>query len=435
MTYTPEQQAQWDQVMDYLRQDMGNISYNTWFKSLKYRGTSGNTLYITSDNAFALRHIQNRYLSLLLSAMDSVFGQRYDPEFHTPEEMAEIEKKLTATTLNAKYTFDNFVVGAGNTFAHAAAVAVAESFSESYNPLFIYGGVGLGKTHLMNAVGNFVLSRDPGKNVLLITSETMANELIAGIAKKNTSELRQKLRTVDYLMVDDIQFLAKTRATQEEFFNTFNDLRENHKQIVISSDRPPKEIPEIDERLRSRFEWGLIVDIQKPDYETRVAILRQKAMDDHIDVPDDVLEYIARNVNTNIRALEGSLAGLNARSQLMHSPINLEMAKASLLSLVQAREDRRLTCELIIDVVAESYGMAAADLTGKRRSAEIALARQVAMYVCREMTEFSTTAIGKSFGRDHTTILHGIEKIESGMKADYGLRKRVDEIMRAVRDE
>ena len=363
------------------------------------------------------------------------YDRKYNPEFHTVEEIAAIDEKLSASTLNANYTFDNFVVGDSNSFAYAAAVAVAESPSESYNPLFIYGGVGLGKTHLMNAVGNFVMKRDPSKNVLLMTSETIANQLIEGIARKNTSELRARLRGVDYLMVDDIQFLAKTKATQEEFFNTFNDLRENHKQIIISSDRPPKEIPEIEERLRSRFEWGLIVDIQKPDFETRVAILKQKALEDSIDVPYEVLEYIARNVNTNIRALEGSLTSLHARSRLMGTPITMDLAAAALSGLVKERQERRVTCELIIDIVAQRYGMQSADLTGKRRSQDIALARQVAMYICRELTELSTTAIGKAFGRDHTTVLHGCEKIEDGMDADYALKKKVEELMRAVKED
>ena len=435
MTYTPEQKAQWDQVMDFIREDMGTMSFNTWFGSLRLYGISGDKIYIVSENTFALSHMRNRYGTLLVTTMDSVFGRRYDPEFHTPEEMAELDKKLSATTLNAKYTFENFVVGAGNSFAHAAALAVAEDPSDNYNPLFIWGGVGLGKTHLMNAVGNFVMRRDPTKNVLLMTSETMANELIAGIAKKNTAELRAKLRSADYLMVDDIQFLAKTRATQEEFFNTFNELRENHKQIIISSDRPPKEIPEIDERLRSRFEWGLIVDIQKPDYETRVAILKQKALEDQIDVSDEVLEYLARNVNTNIRALEGGLTGLNARSQWMGVPISLDMAQSSLSSLMDVQAERKITSELIIDIVAESYGFEAADLTGKRRSQDIALARQVAMYLCRDMTDLSTTAIGRSFNRDHTTVMHGCEKIEAAMSGDYALKRRVEELRRSIKDD
>ncbi|MBR1560267.1 MAG: chromosomal replication initiator protein DnaA [Clostridia bacterium] len=435
MNYTPEQKEKWDKVIAIIQENLDGPSFRTWFQSLRLHAISGDRIYIVGESGFTLRHMQERYGSMLISTMDMVFDRKYDPEFHTVDEIDLIDEKLSASTLNDKYTFDNFVVGSSNSFAYAAALAVAESPSESYNPLFIYGGVGLGKTHLMNAVGNYVMKNDPSKNVLLMTSETITNQLIEGIARKNTSELRTKLRGVDYLMVDDIQFLAKTKATQEEFFNTFNDLRENHKQIIISSDRPPKEIPEIEERLRSRFEWGLIVDIQKPDFETRVAILKQKADTDGIEVPYEVLEYIARNVNSNIRALEGSLTSLDARSRLMGAPITMELARSALSSLVKAREERKITCELIIGVVADKYGLQPADLTGKRRSQDIALARQVAMYICREMTDSSTTAIGRAIGRDHTTVLHGCEKVEKDMGEDYGFKKRVQEIMKAVEED
>ena len=435
MNYTPEQKEKWDRVIALIAENLDGPSFRTWFKTLQLHAISGDKVYIVGQNSFTLRHMQERYGSMLVSTMDMVFDRKYNLEFHTSDEIGLIDEKLNASTLNEKYTFDNFVVGDSNSFAYAAALAVAESPSESYNPLFIYGGVGLGKTHLMNAVGNYVMRNDPSKTVLLMTSETITNQLIEGIARKNTSELRMKLRNVDYLMVDDIQFLAKTKATQEEFFNTFNDLRENHKQIIISSDRPPKEIPEIEERLRSRFEWGLIVDIQKPDFETRVAILKQKAASDAIDVPYEVLEYIARNVNSNIRALEGSLTSLYARSRLMGTPITMDLARSALNNLVKEREDRRVTCELIIEIVADKYGMQPTDLTGKRRSQDIALARQVAMYICREMTELSTPAIGRAFGKDHTTVLHGCEKVEENMMGDYGFKKRVEEIMKQVRDD
>lgn len=436
MHYTPDQKEKWDKALSLIEDSMDRLSYNMWFKPLKLYAIAGETIYILGTNTFALQHTKNRYGSTLERAMDAVFDIQYNLEYYTPEQVSLIDEKLAASqqTLNRKYTFENFVVGDGNSFAYAAAMAVADAPTEAYNPLFIYGGVGLGKTHLLNAVGNYVLTRDPSKRVLLMTSESMTNQLIEGISKKNTAELRAKLRKADYLMVDDIQFLGKTKVSQEEFFNTFNDLRENHKQIIISSDRPPRELPEIEERLRSRFEWGLLVDVQKPDYETRVAILRQKAMDEGLYVPDEVMEYIAQNVNSNIRALEGSLASLQARSDLMGAPIDMDMTRAALNSLVTAREDRKIDCELIIAIVADKYGMEPSDLTGKRRSQDIALARQVAMYICREMTELSTTAIGKAFGRDHTTVLHGCEKIEGNME-DYSFKKRVEEIMKAVRDD
>ena len=416
MRYTPEQKAAWDRVMQILKE-------------------TGDKIVILGQNAFNLQHMQVRYGTMLVSTVDMVFDRKYTLEFHTEAEVSDLEEKLGNSTLNEKYTFDNFVVGGSNQLAFSAALAVAEAPSETYNPLFIYGGVGLGKTHLMNAVGNYVVQRDPSKKVLLMTSETITNQLIEGIARKNTTELRNRLRGADYLLVDDIQFLAKTKATQEEFFNTFNDLRENHKQIIISSDRPPKEIPEIEERLRSRFEWGLIVDIQKPDFETRMAILQQKAAGDGIDAPYEVLEYIARSVNTNIRTLEGCLTSLNAHSRLMLAPITLELAKSALNPLVKAQEERRITSALIIDFVADKYGVASEDMTGKRRSRDIALPRQVAMYICREMTDLSTTAIGQAFGgRDHTTVMHGCDKISETMEADSSFKKRVEEIMRQIEE-
>ena len=375
MRYTPEQKAAWDRVMHILKENLDNLSFNAWFKGLTLYAVTGDKIVILGQNAFNLQHMQVRYGTMLVSTVDMVFDRKYTLEFHTEAEVSNLEEKLSNSTLNEKYTFDNFVVGGSNQLAYAAALAVAEAPSETYNPLFIYGGVGLGKTHLMNAVGNYVVQRDPSKTVLLMTSETITNQLIEGIARKNTTELRNKLRGADYLMVDDIQFLAKTKATQEEFFNTFNDLRENHKQIIISSDRPPKEIPEIEERLRSRFEWGLIVDIQKPDFETRMAILQQKAAEDGIDVPYEVLEYIARSVNTNIRALEGCLTSLNAHSRLMGAPITLELTKSALNHLVKAQEERKITSDLIKEFVADKYGVAAEDMTGKRRSREIALPR------------------------------------------------------------
>ena len=435
MRYTPEQKASWDKVIQLLKENLDTLSFNAWFRGLSLFAVTGDKLVILGQNAFNLQHMQSRYGTVLVNTVDMVFDKKYTLEFHTEDEVANLEEKLNSSTLNEKYTFDNFVVGGSNELAFAAALAVAESPSEQYNPLFIYGGVGLGKTHLMNAVGNYVVAHDPSKTVLLMTSEAKANQLIEGIARKNTAELRNKLRNADYLMVDDIQFLAKTKATQEEFFNTFNDLRENHKQIIISSDRPPREIPEIEERLRSRFEWGLIVDIQKPDFETRVAILTKKAADDGIDAPYEVLEYIARNVNTNIRALEGCLTSLNAHSRLMGSPITLELTRSALSHLVQAQEDRKLTSRLIIDFVADKYGVAAEDITGKRRSREIALPRQVAMYICREMTEMSTTAIGQAFGgRDHTTVMHGCDKVSEAMQTDFSFKKRVEEIMRLIQE-
>ena len=433
MNYTPDQKACWDRAMQLLKENLDGPSFNAWFKTLSLYAVTADKLIIVGQNAFSLQHMQSRYGTILLSTIDMVFERKYQLEFYTQEEVAKIKDKIEASTLNEKYTFENFVVGASNSFAYAASLAVAEEPSEVYNPLFIYGGVGLGKTHLMNAIGNYITRINPSANVLLMTSETITNELIDAIARKRTAELRNKLRNVDVLMVDDIQFLSRTKATQEEFFHTFNDLHGNKKQIIISSDRPPKEIPEIEERLRSRFEWGLIVDIQKPDFETRVAILKQKADEEGIEVPYEVLEYIARHVSSNIRELEGSLTSLDAHSHLMGTPITLELARNALNHLVKTQEARKVTAELIISVVADKYGVTAEDITGKRRSREIATPRQVAMYICREMTDMSTTSIGRAFGdRDHTTVLHGCDKVADAIAADFAFKRRVEELMKLV---
>ena len=430
MRYTPEQKAAWDRVMQILKENLDNLSFNAWFKGLKLYAVTGDKIVILGQNAFNLQHMQVRYGTMLVSTVDMVFDRKYTLEFHTEAEVSSLEEKLGNSTLNEKYTFDNFVVGGSNQLAYAAALAVAEAPSETYNPLFIYGGVGLGKTHLMNAIGNYINLNHPGMKVLLMTSEAMTNELIEGIARKKTSELRSKLRNVDVLMVDDVQFLSKTKATQEEFFHTFNALRDGKKQIIIASDRPPRELPEIEERLRSRFEWGVIVDIQRPDYETRVAILMQKANEMGIDVPYEVVEYIAQSVNSNIRELEGCLTSLNAHAELMDSAITLEMARTALAGRIGAQAPRAVTAELIIEMVARQYDAAPEDLVGKKRSQQIALPRQIAMYICRRMTPLSTTKIGEAFGgRDHTTVMHGCDKIAESMAADYAFKKKVEEII------
>ena len=439
MNYTPEDKAKWDQVIHMMEDTLSSPSqkpfFNTFIKPLKLYAATSDTLYISGDTAFNLQHMKNRYGTMIYSTVPVVFGRKYELEYYPESEISRVISPSRQSTLNDRYTFENFITGPSNNFAYAASLAVAQTPGEVYNPLFIYGGVGLGKTHLINAIGNYIGQENPGLNVLLMTSEAMTNELIEGIARKKTAELRNRLRNVDVLMVDDVQFLSRTKITQEEFFHTFNSLHDNNKQIIIASDRPPKELPEIEERLRSRFEWGLIVDIQKPDFETRVAILTKKAQDDKIDAPYEVLEYIARNVNSNIRALEGCLTSLNAHSRLMGSPITLELTKSALSHLVQAQEDRKITSAVIIDFVADKYGVSAEDITGKRRSREIALPRQVAMYICREMTEMSTTAIGQDFGgRDHTTVMHGCDKVAETMQTDFSFKKRVEEIMRLIQE-
>ena len=434
MNYTPEDKAKWEKVIQMMEETLVRSAqrpfFDTFIKPLKLYAVTSDTLYISGDTSFNIRHVQSRYATMIYSTVPLVFGRRYELEYYTEAEIARVVNQLRQNTLNPMYTFDNFIIGASNNFAYAASLAVAQTPGEVYNPLFVYGGVGLGKTHLMNAIGNYIAAQNGRLNVLLMTSETMTNELIEGIARKKTSELRSRLRNVDVLMVDDIQFLSRTKATQEEFFHTFNSLHDNKKQIIIASDRPPKELPEIEERLRSRFEWGLIVDIQKPDYETRVAILMQKANEMAIDVPYDVIEYIAQSVNSNIRELEGCLNSLNAHAELMQTPISLEMARNTLSGRIGSQAARAVTPELIIDMVARQYDTTAEDITGKNRSQQIALPRQIAMYICPSMTTLSTTSIGRAFGgRDHTTVMHGCDKIAASMNADFAFKKKVEEIM------
>ncbi len=432
MNYTPEEKAKWDKLIEMIEESLNHSGqrpfFNTFIKPLKLYAVSGDTLYISGDTAFNLNHMKQRYGTMLYSTVPVVFGKRYELEYYPESEIFRMVRPQEESSLNEKYTFENFIVGQSNNLAFATSLAVAQTPGDAYNPLFIYGGVGLGKTHLINAIGNYIQRENPGMKVLLMTSEAMTNALIDGIARKKTSELRDRLRGVDVLMVDDVQFFAKTKATQEEFFHTFNSLYEKKKQIIIASDRPPRELPEIEERLRSRFEWGLTVDIQKPDYETRAAILRQKAEEMGIDVPADVIDYIAQSVNSNIRELEGCLTNLNAHAELMKASISLELAHTALAGRI-GQAARAVTPELIIEVVAQQYGIQPEDITGKKRSQNIALPRQIAMYLCRQLTTLSTPSIGAAFGgRDHTTILHGCDKVADAMDADFAFQKRVQEL-------
>ena len=436
MNYTPEQKQSWDRAVAMLEENLAPVSFNTWIKPLEMYAVTDEAIQILVPSPIIVDMVRQRYYTELYNTLRMCFGRSYELELYMPDQIARKNSEMTRTTLNPKYSFDNFVVGPSNSFAYAASLAVAEQPSDVYNPLFIYGSVGLGKTHLMNAIGNYIMADDPTKNVLLTTSESFTNELIDAIVKKkDTSRLRQRMRNVDVLMVDDIQFLAKTKSTQEEFFHTFNDLYSKGKQIIISSDRPPKDIPTIEERLRSRFEWGLIVDIQRPDYETRVAILRKKADEESIDVSYDVIDYIAGRVESNIRELEGTLTRLSAQCQLMGTPITLDFARDSLSQLMSSLEVRRITPELIIQEIGKQYGVEPDDIISKKRSRDIALPRQIAMYLCRDMTHLSTTNIGKAFGdRDHTTVLHSLDKVEKQMRNNFAFKKRIEELAQLIKN-
>ena len=383
-----------------------------------------------------------------------VTGTEYEVAFVTDsqtvikEKKEDIQKKsrinslFEKANLNPKYTFDTFVVGSNNNFAHAASLAVAESPGEIYNPLFIYGGVGLGKTHLMHSIAHFILENDPSKNVLYVTSETFTNELIDALkAGKTGNELaitkfREKYRNNDVLLIDDIQFIIGKESTQEEFFHTFNHLHVSGKQVIISSDKPPKDIETLEARLRTRFEWGLIADISAPDYETRMAILRKKEELDGLDryhIPDDVMQYIANNIKSNIRELEGSLNKLIALSNLENKPIDISLAAEALKDMISPDSNRPVTPELIIDIVSDHFNIPVSELKGKKRNAEIVLPRQIVMYLCRKLTDTPLKTIGVLLGgKDHASVNHGVKKIENELKTDEALNNTVNIIKKKI---
>ena len=418
--------AAWEKTLEMLRSETDEYKYLTWFKPLKPIYVGDDRIVFEAQDRFVINVLRSRHYLSLKNAVMLCYGKEYQIDFVAPGDPLPVPVSKPApvsspveSSLNPKYTFDTFVVGTSNRFAHAAALAVAELPADAYNPLFLYGGVGLGKTHLMHAIGHYILDNNPSAKVMYITSENFTNQLISAIAKKTNQEFRDRLRNVDVLMVDDIQFIAGKTATQEEFFHTFNELHSGGKQIVISSDRPPKEIPTLEERLRSRFEWGLIADIGRPDYETRIAILRKKADLEHILVDDEVLHFIAEQTESNIRELEGSLTRVNAMASLNGGKITLEIARQALENIMPGREKKVLTPEAIMDACASHFGLTRDDLLSQRRNREIAGTRQLAMYLIRELTQLSTTRIGEVFGgRDHTTVMHACDKVSRLEKTD-----------------
>ena len=420
--------ARWEEAKKLLKEAMPAPSYDAYILNMNLLDIDGDSVVLESPNTFNINLIKMKYLTLIENAVSTAFMRKYSVVFKSREEIAfqKANRSLESLScaLDPRYTFDSFIVGASNRFAHAACVAVAEVPAEAYNPLFIYGGVGLGKTHLMHATGHFILQQNPGMKLLYITSETFTNELINAIRMNTNQQLRDKLRSVDVLLIDDIQFIAGKDSTQEEFFHTFNHLRDNGKQIIISSDRPPKDIPTLEERLRSRFEWGLIADIQKPDYETRLAILSRKAENDHIDVDNDVLQLIAKHVDSNIRELEGSLNRLSARAQLTHERITIDLAREA-LDLIHHVDPRSITPERIISVVCEYMNIPREKLLTKKRTQDIAIPRQYAIYLCREMTNLSTTRIGAEFGRDHSTVMHACDKVSEMLETSVDTQRLI----------
>lgn len=415
----------WEKTLESISTLLSKPSFETWFKPTKPISLDGNVLTVEVPNDFAREWLESRYASLLASTIRDLIEEEIELRFVTPEKK-EASKVNTAapqtvqlSSLNPKYSFESFVVGESNRFAHAASLAVAEAPGKAYNPLFIYGGVGLGKTHLMQAVGHFVLKSHSDYRVVYVSSEKFTNELINAIRFNRTPQFRDTYRNVDVLLVDDIQFFAGKESTQEEFFHTFNTLYESGRQIVISSDRPPKEIPTLEDRLRSRFEWGLITDIQAPDLETRIAILRKKASTEGWHLPNDVIVNIADQINSNIRELEGALIRIIAFASFHNKQVTLEMANEVLKDVISSSKTQRVTIPLIQQAVAEYFNIEIEDLKAKRRTKNVTFPRQIAMYIIRELTDYSLPKIGEEFGgRDHTTVIHSYEKIQNSIKED-----------------
>ena len=416
MTNTPE----WNRVLEQIREVVSDVQYTTWFKPMKPIMIDQDHMLILLHDNFSVSVMKQRHRLMVQNAISISYGREIEIDFATEASMPAQNKpaprpakeEIPELMLNPKYTFDSFVIGASNRFAHAASLAVAELPADAYNPLFLYGGVGLGKTHLMHAIGHHIHANNPSAKLHYITSEKFTTMLIDAIGKKTNQEFRDQMRTVDVLMVDDIQFISGKTATQEEFFHTFNELHNTGKQLIISSDRPPKDIATLEERLRSRFEWGLIADIQKPDYETRIAILRKKADLEHISVDDEVLHYIAEKTESNIRELDGSLTRVNAMAQLSGKTLTIDVAREALGHILPDHTPRVITPESLIKKVAEFYQVTEADMLSQRRNREVAKARQVAMFLIREMTQLSTTRIGELFGgRDHSTVMYACDKV------------------------
>ncbi|WP_418205797.1 chromosomal replication initiator protein DnaA [Anaerotignum faecicola] len=435
----------WEEALKMIEEETSPVSFATWIQPIVPCGIIGNKIILQVKESFLKEIIEKRHLPLIRTAIKMVTKNEYDIMITTEEEQkagnlhnlsAEkpAENEL-ARNLNPKYVFDSFVVGNSNRMAHAASLAVAESPAQAYNPLFLYGNSGLGKTHLMHSIGHFILDRNPQAKVLYVTSETFTNELINSIQNNKNEEFRNKYRNIDVLMIDDIQFISKKEGTQEEFFHTFNALYESNKQIIISSDRPPKEIKTLEDRLRSRFEWGLIADVQPPDYETRIAILKKKAERDNLTVPDDVMAYIAKNIASNIRELEGALTRIVAFATLTNQDISIALAENSLKDIFSENSATPLTPELIQQVVAEYYNIRVEDIQGSKKPKNIAFPRQVSMYLCRKLLDISLPKIGESFGgRDHTTVIYAISKIEKQLESDEGLQKTVHALEKEIKE-
>lgn len=443
----------WSIIKETIRREynISDISYRTWVNPLEFYNVENDvvSIIIPSDQAHALNYISTKYKSFFQVTITELFDHNFDVKFILEKDIRPLDMQNNLSmsgsvyninyenaNLNPKYKFDTFVVGSNNKFAHSASLAVAETPGEVYNPLYLYGGPGLGKTHLMHSIGHFILEQNPDKKVLYVTSEVFTNEVIESIRSGNAAsmtKLREKYRTVDVLMVDDIQFIIGKESTQEEFFHTFNVLHSARKQIIISSDKPPKEMETLEERFRSRFEWGLIADIQPPDYETRMAILRKNAeIYDH-KIDEEAIKYIATNINSNIRELEGAFNKLIAFAKLNKVELSLASAEEALKDIIYPNKAKEITPTLIINVVAEHFGVKPEDITSKRRNSEFVQPRQVVMYLCSKYTDNSLANIGKILGKkDHTTVIHGIKKVNAELEINEEFKNKVEIITKKI---
>lgn len=440
-------------IREALKPELTQISYETWILPLGIRSIDGNNIVFTAVSEYQQDFIENKYRALIFNTLRYITNREWtfsvvnlDEEgknisnvvsindYKNESDVINTEVASNKLTLNPKYTFETFVIGNNNRFAHAAALAVGNEPGNSYNPLFIYGGVGLGKTHLMHAIGNRILENNKNANVLYVTSEKFTNQLINAIKDNKNEAFRNKYRTIDVLLIDDIQFIAGKERIQEEFFHTFNTLYENRKQIIISSDKPPRDIPFLEDRLKSRFEWGLLADISCPDYETRLAILRKKAQDENIVIDDFILSNIANKIDSNIRELEGVFNKIVARASLTHSPITIELAE-NIINEFKYENEKVISCDFIKETVAKYFSINKDDLSGNKRSNDIAFPRQIAMFLCRDVANMSYPQIGIDFGgRDHSTVMHACRKIEKEVKEKSNTKLIVESVKNIIVD-
>lgn len=449
-------QSKWNEILDYIKQeyDISDVSFDTWLLPLKVYSVQDGVITIVVEESLGVGYINKRFYKYFKVTIAEFLGEEFEIQFVSPNDVSDnsapannkksidtiadatLKARIAEANLNPRYTFDTFVVGGSNNFAQAYALKVAEAPGEICNPLFLYGGVGLGKTHLMHSIAHYIIEHNTNAKVLYVTSETFTNELINVIRNENQNavmEFRNKYRNIDVLLIDDIQFIIGKERCQEEFFHTFNTLYEAKKQIVISSDIPPKEMTTLEERLRSRFEWGLSVDISSPEYETRMAILQKKAELEDYDIDNEILQYIATNIISNIRELEGALTKVVAYSKISPLKMNIDLAKEVLKDSISPNTQYEITCPLIIQIVAEHFNLSGNDLASKKKSQDIVVPRQIAMYLCRTLTEDSLSSIGALLGkRDHTTVIHGHDKILAEMETNEQLKNTVQVIRKKI---